>query len=58
MLSPENLAAAGLLLGVIMYAIFGGADFGGGVWTALAAGRRADEQREALYGAIGPVWKG
>jgi cytochrome d ubiquinol oxidase subunit II len=53
----ETLAAAALLLGLIMYADFGGADFGGGIWTALASGPRRDEQRESLFHAIGPVWE-
>jgi len=53
----ENLAAAALLLGLIMYADFGGADFGGGIWTALASGPRKEEQRESLFHAIGPVWE-
>jgi cytochrome d ubiquinol oxidase subunit II len=53
----ENLAAAALLLGLIMYAAFGGADFGGGIWTALASGPRKKEQRESLFHAIGPVWE-
>ncbi len=57
MVSPADIAAGALLLGVIMYAIFGGADFGGGAWTALTSGRRAEEQREALFNAIGPVWE-
>jgi cytochrome d ubiquinol oxidase subunit II len=40
-----------------MYAVFGGADFGGGIWTALASGSRAREQRNDLFHAIGPVWE-
>lgn len=40
-----------------MYAAFGGADFGGGIWTLLASGPRAQEQRESLFHAIGPVWE-
>ncbi len=40
-----------------MYAAFGGADFGGGIWTALASGPRKREQRESLFQAIGPVWE-
>lgn len=46
-----------LAVGFIMYALFGGADFGGGIWTAFAFGPRANEQREALFNAIGPVWE-
>jgi cytochrome d ubiquinol oxidase subunit II len=57
MLTLENIAAGIILLGLIMYAIFGGADFGGGIWTAFASGPRAREQRESLFKAIGPVWE-
>jgi len=53
----ENLAAGAVYLGLVMYAVFGGADFGGGIWTALASGPRAREQREGLFHAIGPVWE-
>ncbi|NVN90069.1 MAG: cytochrome d ubiquinol oxidase subunit II [Desulfuromonadales bacterium] len=53
----ENLGAAAVLLGLVMYAVFGGADFGGGIWTALASGPRAREQRDGLFHAIGPVWE-
>lgn len=53
----ENISAFLVLIGVIMYAAFAGADFGGGLWTALASGPRADEQRTGLFHAIGPVWE-
>jgi cytochrome d ubiquinol oxidase subunit II len=53
----DNLAALILLLGLVMYAVFGGADFGGGIWTALASGPRRREQQEKLFHAIGPVWE-
>jgi len=54
---PEDVAAGVVLLGLIAYAMFGGADFGGGVWTALAGGPRAREQREAIFRAVGPIWE-
>lgn len=57
MLTLSELAAAVLLLGLIMYATFGGADFGGGIWTALASGARREEQRTSLFHAIGPIWE-
>lgn len=57
MATLENLAAAVLLFGLVMYAAFAGADFGGGIWTALASGPRKEEQRENLFHAIGPVWE-
>src|SRR3954454_4226958 len=55
-----NLAFANgalLLLGVVLYALLGGADFGGGIWDLLARGPRAKQQREAIAHAIGPVWE-
>jgi cytochrome d ubiquinol oxidase subunit II len=53
-----TLAAAGvILIGVALYAVFGGADFGGGVWDLLATGPRAQAQRDAISDAIGPVWE-
>lgn len=54
---PLTMAAVVLAAGLMLYALFGGADFGGGIWTALAFGPRAREQREALFNAIGPVWE-
>ena len=45
------------LAALTLYALFGGADFGGGVWDLLAAGPRRDAQREAISHAMGPVWE-
>jgi len=56
-LALQEIAAILALTGVIAYAIFGGADFGSGIWSALARGPRAGQQRNALYKAIGPVWE-
>jgi cytochrome bd ubiquinol oxidase subunit II len=41
----------------IVYALFGGADFGGGIWDLLAFGPRRIEQRAAIAKAMGPVWE-
>lgn len=57
MWSLDILAYGVVHVGVVMYAVFGGADFGGGIWTALAWGSRAREQRRDLFHAIGPVWE-
>ena len=57
MWSLESLAYGVVHIGLVMYAVFGGADFGGGIWTALACGPRAREQRSDLFHAIGPVWE-
>ncbi len=44
-------------IAMILYAVLGGADFGGGVWDLLATGPRAQDQRDAITHAIGPVWE-
>jgi cytochrome bd ubiquinol oxidase subunit II len=50
---------AGVLwLGTMLYAIFGGADFGAGAWDLLAGGgKRGAAQRELIDRAMGPVWE-
>jgi cytochrome d ubiquinol oxidase subunit II len=60
MISTEllvNLSAAAALFGMMAYGIFGGADFGGGVWDLFAGGPRRKEQRLAIQKAMGPVWE-
>jgi cytochrome d ubiquinol oxidase subunit II len=45
-------------LGLTMYALFGGADFGGGFWDALAGeGPRGLARRGLIDHSIGPVWE-
>ena len=51
------IAACTLGVGLSLYAVFAGADFGGGVWDLLAFGERKDEQRSAIARAMGPVWE-
>lgn len=46
-----------LLAGVILYAVLGGADFGGGIWDMFASGPRAERQRQEIARAIGPIWE-
>lgn len=44
--------------GITAYALLGGADFGGGLWDALAGGaRRGLAQRRLIEHSIGPVWE-
>jgi len=43
--------------GLTLYVVFGGADFGGGVWDALARGESHERERELIAEAIGPVWE-
>jgi cytochrome bd ubiquinol oxidase subunit II len=54
---PERFVALVLLGGLVLYALSGGADFGGGMWDALARGPRARAQREAIDHAIAPIWE-
>ncbi len=44
-------------LGVILYAVLGGADFGAGVWEFNTALRATERERALIYRAIGPVWE-
>src|SRR5712691_10751243 len=46
-----------MIASLILYALLGGADYGGGVWDLFAFGRRAPEQRALIAKAIGPVWE-
>jgi cytochrome bd ubiquinol oxidase subunit II len=53
-----DLAAALLFLGVVAYAILGGADFGSGVWDLLAGdARQGAHLRSQIDRSIGPVWE-
>ena len=49
--------AAALACSLNAYVLFGGADFGGGVWDLLASGPRQARQREIVSHAIGPIWE-
>jgi cytochrome d ubiquinol oxidase subunit II len=53
----ETLIAAVMLVALIIYALMGGADYGGGMWDLLASGPRAQRQRHAIVEAIAPVWE-
>jgi cytochrome d ubiquinol oxidase subunit II len=49
--------AVAMLASLIVYALFGGADYGAGVWYLLATGRRSEAQRALIDRAIAPVWE-
>ncbi len=57
LLTAPNLVAAVMVVALNAYVLFGGADFGGGVWDLLATGRRRAEQRALVADAIGPIWE-
>ncbi len=50
---PDVMATL-LALSLNAYVLFGGADFGGGVWDLLASGPRRNRQREVIAHAHGP----
>jgi cytochrome d ubiquinol oxidase subunit II len=57
-MSTADVCAVILWLGVTLYAIFGGADFGAGVWDLVAgSGERAERVRGQIDRSIGPVWE-
>jgi cytochrome bd ubiquinol oxidase subunit II len=56
-MSAAELIAAALVISLVLYALAGGADFGGGVWDLLASGPRVERQRATIAHAIGPIWE-
>ncbi len=57
-MTAVQLTAVILWLGVTVYAVFGGADFGAGIWDLLAGGtQRGLRPRALIADAIAPVWE-
>jgi cytochrome d ubiquinol oxidase subunit II len=57
-MSKADAAAAILWVGATFYALFGGADFGGGVWDLVAGGPEKGERPRALIQrSLTPVWE-
>lgn len=53
-----DLVAALLWFAVTVYAVTGGADFGGGAWDLLAGGtKQGREPRSVISRSIAPVWE-
>jgi cytochrome bd ubiquinol oxidase subunit II len=54
----STLVAVVLFVGVLLYAVFGGADFGAGFWDMTAGGaERGRRPRGLIDRSIGPVWE-
>src|SRR5260370_11725587 len=51
------IALSVLWLGLIAYAVLGGADFGAGIWDLFGVGPLARRQRELINHALGPGWE-
>lgn len=57
-MSLPVVAAAALFVGVMAYALFGGADFGSGFFDITAGGTRSGARLRTLIDhSIGPVWE-
>ena len=57
MWTEAELLGAVMLVALVLYALFAGADFGGGVWHLLARGPRKEAQQELIHHAIAPIWE-
>jgi cytochrome bd ubiquinol oxidase subunit II len=56
--SKADAAAAILWVGATFYALFGGADFGGGLWDLIAGGpERGEQPRGLIQRSLTPVWE-
>jgi cytochrome d ubiquinol oxidase subunit II len=57
-MSRADIAAAILWIGATFYALFGGADFGGGFWDLVAGGpERGERPRDLIQTSLTPVWE-
>lgn len=57
-MSKADAAAAILWVGATFYALFGGADFGGGFWDLVAGGpERGQRPRDLIQRSLTPVWE-
>lgn len=56
-ITPAIVTVGLMFFSLVLYAVFGGADYGGGVWDLFASGSRARAQRKLIETAIGPVWE-
>jgi cytochrome bd ubiquinol oxidase subunit II len=56
--TAADVLLAILWIGLTLYALLGGADFGAGLWDLLAGGaERGRPQRDLIEHSIGPVWE-
>ena len=54
----SDVVATAMFTGVVLYALFAGADFGAGFWELTADGaQRGNRLRMLIDRSIGPVWE-
>ncbi|WP_368239066.1 cytochrome d ubiquinol oxidase subunit II [Candidatus Uabimicrobium amorphum] len=56
-MSVEFLLASVVVSSLVIYALSGGADFGGGAWSLFARGERKEQQQNLIERAIAPIWE-
>ena len=57
-MTRADVCAGILWVGATFYALFGGADFGGGFWDLVAGGaKRGERPRELIQRSLTPVWE-
>src|SRR4030095_5214756 len=56
-LTLAEFTAGVIVVALNAYVLFGGADFGGGVWDLLASGTRRAKQRARISRALSPIWE-
>lgn len=56
-MAPETILLGVMMLGITLYALLGGADFGAGIWEFNTVLRASEKERKLIYRAIGPVWE-
>jgi cytochrome bd ubiquinol oxidase subunit II len=56
-MNPCVILAGILLTSLVIYSLFGGADYGAGFWDLVCSGPRKPGQRDLIAQAIQPVWE-
>ena len=57
-MNRADVAAVILWIGATLYAVFGGADFGGGLWDLIAGdAERGERPRARIQRSLTPVWE-
>ncbi len=57
-MTRADVAAGILWIGATLYAVFGGADFGAGLWDLVAGGaKRGERPRALIQSVLSPVWE-
>lgn len=56
-MTTADLLGGATLAALVLYALLGGADFGGGVLDLVSSGPRRDAQRALVERALGPIWE-